>query len=178
VIATFEDYAIVRELVVDLVSEGVEASVPVTVREAVEMVAGSTEPLSIVALAQLLKLDKSSASRRWQAARARGYLKNLENAKGKPAQIVLGDPLPAELELLPSVDRVREHCATAPSREEQAEAPYGDLVDQHNGRPLIGDEMYPSLLAQAVRHGHLTDDEAVQQYAVHKLAAAAGGQAE
>ena len=33
VIATIEDYAVVRELVVDIVSEGVEATVPATVRE-------------------------------------------------------------------------------------------------------------------------------------------------
>ena len=38
-IATLEDYAVVRELVVDIVSEGVEATVPATVRELVEAVA-------------------------------------------------------------------------------------------------------------------------------------------
>ena len=40
VIATIEDYAVVHELVVDIVSEGVEATVPATVRELVEAVAG------------------------------------------------------------------------------------------------------------------------------------------
>ena len=45
-IAELEDYATVRELVVDVVSEGVEATVPTTVRELVEIVAGADEPLS------------------------------------------------------------------------------------------------------------------------------------
>jgi hypothetical protein len=103
VIATFEDYTTVRELVVDIVSEGVEATVPATVRELVEAVAASEEPLSIAQLAQLFNLDKSATSRRWQNARARGYLRNLEERRGKPAQIVVGDPLPHEIEILPSL---------------------------------------------------------------------------
>jgi hypothetical protein len=38
IVATIEDYAVVRELVADLVSEGIEATVPATVRETVEAV--------------------------------------------------------------------------------------------------------------------------------------------
>jgi hypothetical protein len=113
VIATLEDYAIVRELVLDVVSEGVEATVPATVREVVEAVAGAKEPLSVAALAQLLGLDKSATSRRWKTARDRGYLKNLEDKRGKPARIVLGDPLPDEVEILPSVERLEECCSVA-----------------------------------------------------------------
>ena len=41
VVATFEDYAVVRELVVDIVAEGVEATVPATVRKLVGAVAAS-----------------------------------------------------------------------------------------------------------------------------------------
>jgi hypothetical protein len=53
-----------------------------------------------------LKLDKSSISRRVAAALDGGFLKNLEDRKGRPARLVLGDPLPADLELLPSADRL------------------------------------------------------------------------
>jgi hypothetical protein len=113
VVATIEDYAVVYRLVVDIVSEGVEATVPATVRELVEAVAGSKEPLSIAQLASLLGLDKSATSRRWQNARARGYLKNLEEKRGKPARIVLGEPLPDEVEILPSVERLQERCSVA-----------------------------------------------------------------
>ena len=55
---------------------------PATVRELVEAVAGSEEPLSIAQLANLLRLDKSATSRRWKNARGRGYVKNLEERRG------------------------------------------------------------------------------------------------
>jgi predicted transcriptional regulator len=97
VVAKLEDYAIVRELIVDVVSEEVEATVPETVRELVEVVAAAQEPLSIAALAKLLGLDKSATSRRWQSGRARGYVKNLEEKRGKPARIVVADPLPEDV---------------------------------------------------------------------------------
>jgi hypothetical protein len=41
VVATLEDYEMVRELVVDVVSDGVEASVPTTVREVVQAIAAA-----------------------------------------------------------------------------------------------------------------------------------------
>jgi Protein of unknown function (DUF3631) len=34
--------------------------------------------------------------------------------------------------------------------------------------PLLGDEMYPLLLADAVKNGHVTESEAKERYAVHK----------
>ena len=113
VIATIEDYAVVYELIVDIISEGVEATVPATVRETVEAVAASEEPPSISQLATLLGLDKSATSRRWKNARARGYLKNVEEKRGKPARIVLGDPLPDEIEILPSPERLEERWTSA-----------------------------------------------------------------
>jgi hypothetical protein len=145
VIATFEDYTTVRELVVDIVAEGVEATVPATVRELVEAVAASEEPLSIGQLAHLLNLDKSATSRRWQIARARGYLRNLEERKGKPARIVLGDPLPHEIEILPSLEPLKERCTLA-SRTEGGATP-----------PLPGDDAFRNFLNWKHANGHLTD---------------------
>ena len=113
VIANLEDYAVVYDLVIDIISEGVEATVPATVREVVEAVAASEEPLSISQLATLLGLDKSATSRRWKNARARGHVKNLEEKRGKPARIVLGDPLPDEVEILPSPAHLEECCSVA-----------------------------------------------------------------
>jgi hypothetical protein len=63
-------------------------------------------PVTIVKLAGELKLDKSSAWRRVRAAMDRGYVKNLEERKGRPAQLVLGDPLPDDQEVLPAVERL------------------------------------------------------------------------
>jgi hypothetical protein len=116
VIATIDDYAAVREIVADLVAEGIEATVPETVREtvhAVETLAAEGEGVSVARLAETLKLDKSATSRRWQAARARGYLNNLEKQRGRPAQIVVSDPLPEDVDVLPTPDRLGECCHVA-----------------------------------------------------------------
>jgi hypothetical protein len=156
VIATFTDYATVRELVVDIVSEGVEATVPATVRELVKAVATSEEPLSIGQLAHLLNLDKSATSRRWQNARARGYLRNLEEKRGKPAQIVLGDPLPHEIEILPSLERLKERCTVA-----------GRSPGTGTPPPLPGDDGYRDFLNTTHANGHLTDRERHELRLIH-----------
>jgi hypothetical protein len=110
VIATLDDYRAVRALVANLVAEGVEVTVRSEVREIIEVASrllddGSAE-IRQTDLARALKLDKSSISRRVAAALDGGFLKNLEDRKGRPARLVLGDPLPADLEVLPSADRL------------------------------------------------------------------------
>jgi hypothetical protein len=116
IIATLEDYVRVRELVADLVSEGIEATVPATVRETVEALrqlhTEESEPITIATLAQRLELDKSSAWRRVRTAMDRGYLKNLEDKKGRPARLISGDTLPDDVEILPAPERL-QGCTVA-----------------------------------------------------------------
>jgi hypothetical protein len=113
IIATIEeDYAAVRELVADLVSEGIEVTVPETVRETVEAVkrlrqASSGEPVTVAELARELKLDRSAVSRRVRNAKDRAYLKDLEENLRKPSRLVLGDDLPDDLQILPKPEDVR-----------------------------------------------------------------------
>jgi hypothetical protein len=93
--------------VADLVADAAERTVPETVRETVETVESLTAgrgETTVQAVADRLKLDKSAALRRVQVAVQRGYLKNLEEKRGRPARLVLGDPLPAEVTILPTVD--------------------------------------------------------------------------
>jgi len=108
IVASLDDYAAVRELVYDLVADGVEATVPATMRATVEAVQklGVQEDsgVTVTAVARELHLDKSAAHRRVRTAVDRGYLKNLETRKGHPAQLRVGDPLPDEIEVLPSPD--------------------------------------------------------------------------
>jgi cobalamin-dependent methionine synthase I len=78
IVATLEDYAVVRELVSDLVSEGIEATVPKSVREAVHTVARlhaqeDSLPVGVVQVARELKLDRSAASRRVRSAKTRRH---------------------------------------------------------------------------------------------------------
>ena len=117
VIATIEDYAKVRDLVADLVADAAERSVPESVRETVEHVgtlALAGGETTVQALAQALRLDKSAASRRVRAALDRGHLKNLEEKRGRPSRLVLGDPLPEEQTILPEPDELeRLHGCSA-----------------------------------------------------------------
>jgi hypothetical protein len=110
VVATMDDYRAVRALVADLVAEGIDVTVKPEVRETVEaasrLLSDGNAEVRQADLARALKLDKSSISRRVAAALDVGFLKNLEDRKGRPARLVLGDPLPADLELLPSTDRL------------------------------------------------------------------------
>jgi len=116
IVACLDDYAAVRELVFDLVAEGVEATVPATVRETVAAVSrladASPDGVTIAAVGRELRLDKSSACRRVHTAIDRGHLKNLETGRGHQARLVLDEPLPKDVEVLPPVEKI-EGCRVA-----------------------------------------------------------------
>ncbi len=120
IVATLDDYAIVRDLVGDLVAEGVDAKASPTLRESVSAVAAlcadgvDGHGVSVSTVARQLRLDKSAASRRLRAALERGYLKNLEDRKGRPARYVVGEPLPDDLDILPLPDTFdADRCSVA-----------------------------------------------------------------
>jgi hypothetical protein len=111
IVATVDDYAVIRELVADLVSEGVDATVPATVRATVEtvrrlMADEGGDPVSLGPIAEELKLDKSAASRRVRTAISKGFVKNLEDRRGKPGRYVTGDPMPDDIVVLPTAEEV------------------------------------------------------------------------
>jgi hypothetical protein len=110
VVATPEDYGAVRLLIGPLVAEGIDATVKAEVREIVEaashLLAAGISEVHQTDLVRSLKLDKSSISRRVAAALDAGFLRNLEERKGRQARLVLGDPLPADVEVLPSPERL------------------------------------------------------------------------
>jgi hypothetical protein len=115
VVASVEDYARVRELVADLVAEGVEATVSPIVRQTVEAVKrlineGDEEHATNRAVADDLKIDKAATSRRVRVAVDRGYLKNLEDRKGRPARLVVGEPMPEDAQILPLPEEL-DRCA-------------------------------------------------------------------
>lgn len=60
---------------------------------------------------KVLGLDRSPVSRRVRAAIDHGYLSNSETRKGRPMRLVMGDPMPENLEILPSPARLL-HCCT------------------------------------------------------------------
>jgi hypothetical protein len=121
------DFAVVRELVADLVSEGVEATVSPTVRETVgaigQLQETNEEGVSVAVLSRLLQLDKGSASRRATLARDKGYVKNLEDRRGRPARYVLADALPNDLDILPTVEALIAKCCSVADEVEGILAP-------------------------------------------------------
>jgi DNA-binding transcriptional ArsR family regulator len=133
-VATLEDYAVVRKLVADLLSEGIEATVPETVRETVEAVRrlrehSNGEPVTVADVARELKLDRSAVSRRVRSAKDRGYLRDLEENQRKPSRLVLGDDLPDDLQILPKPEVVHagmQARASASARPVEAQEPPGN----------------------------------------------------
>jgi hypothetical protein len=124
----------IRVLVVDLVSEGIEATVPATVRETVEAVKrlredSKGEPVSVRDIAKELKLDRSAVSRRVRNAKDRSYLRDLEENQRKPSRLVPGDDLPDDLQILPKPEEVRagvKERASGSARLEGAQEPHGN----------------------------------------------------
>jgi hypothetical protein len=119
IIATLEDYGAVYVLIVDLVSEGVGASVSETVRETVEAVhdlgAGGALTFSLDQIGKKLGLDdRTTIWRHVKGAVRLGYLRNLEERRGMPAKITLGEPLPEEVEVLPRPEHLAgDRCSVA-----------------------------------------------------------------
>jgi hypothetical protein len=109
IVATYDDYAVVRELLAGIVSEAVERTVKPAVRELVAMVgklAGPGGPVTQLDLVRELKLDKGTVSRRTRAALEAGYLMNQEERKGRPHRLVTGANLPDDLQILPTVEQL------------------------------------------------------------------------
>jgi hypothetical protein len=133
IVATIEeDYIAVRELVVDLVGEGVETTVPATVRETVEAVkrlreGSKGDPVTVAELARKLELDRSTVSRRARSAKDRGYLRDPEDNPRKPSRLILGDDLPDDVQILPSPQDVRagvKERAPGSARPDGAQEPH------------------------------------------------------
>lgn len=101
VIATLDDYTAVRNLVADLVAEGAGVSVSQTIRETVAAVQETGPRCTLKAVADILGLDDSAASRRVHAAISRGYVVNNESRRGHALQLELGQPLPEQVDVLP-----------------------------------------------------------------------------
>jgi hypothetical protein len=138
IIATIEDYEVVRDLIAELIAEGVEATVPDTVRETVEavkkIVATGAADVSVARIAEKLRLDKASTSRRVRAALDRGFLKNLETKRGLPSRLVPGDALPEEQSILPTAEEVLHRCS---ANREDTDPPL-PLPQQHHRRTRKG----------------------------------------
>ncbi len=108
VVASIDDYSVIRGLVQDLMSEAVEQTVSPTVRETVHAVhklmdeSGSGHA-TIRQVAEALRLDRSAATRRVNAAIRAGWLVNEgeQDGKTRAKRLIIGAQLPEDVPLLP-----------------------------------------------------------------------------
>jgi Domain of unknown function (DUF3854) len=118
IIATEADYLAIRELVADLIAEGVGATVPDSVRQTVdtvsELLGAHPSGVTVHDIEHKLGIERSSATRRLSTARERGHLVNVEDKRGKPARYILGVELPGTEAMLP--ERVCSDLCTTPCR--------------------------------------------------------------
>ena len=128
IIATMEDYKAVWDLVAPIVSRGVQMTVPATVRETVQAVEKLQQQTrkrsvrhlgkglggaSLMDVANILHLNRSSVSRRVNACLDEGYLVNREHKRGQPFRLVLGDPMPDDSDVLPTPESLAGSCSVA-----------------------------------------------------------------
>jgi len=110
IIATLDDYTVVRELVNGTLGDGLGSIVKLETREviaAVKTLTDSGKPhVAVIEIATHLSIHKSSALRRVRVALERGYLVNNELHEGRRAQLVLGDPLPEDKDVLPEPSKL------------------------------------------------------------------------
>jgi hypothetical protein len=114
VVATVEDYEAIHELVADLISQGVGASVPATIREVVEAVQqlGRGEVgHSKKAIADKIGKHPTTVGDHVDRAVSAGYLHNLETRPSRPALLLLGDPMPEEQQVLPKPETLAAYLA-------------------------------------------------------------------
>jgi hypothetical protein len=72
-----------------------------TVQAVVRLAPNHRDGVRQTALADDVKLDRGTVSRRVRKALDGGYLRNLEDKRGKPHRLLPGDPLPDEQVILP-----------------------------------------------------------------------------
>jgi hypothetical protein len=134
IVATLEDYARVRELVADIIAEGVQATVKPTIRETVAAVEkiliekdaeDDDEWATNKVLSEELNIDRAAAWRRAREALNLGYLENLEDRKGRPFRLVLGESMPEDEQILPTPEELRglSHGCAVDRDPEGVEAP-------------------------------------------------------
>ena len=130
IIATIEDYTVVRDLVAEQMADEVGATLSKATKETVEAVRAlggiGTAGVSNRQVAEYLEIDPASASRRLKVAAEKGYLQNLQTKRGVAAKWVLDDEVSEEQELLPAPEAL-DPCTDAPLQEEEDDPPSGPV---------------------------------------------------
>jgi predicted XRE-type DNA-binding protein len=110
IVAQIADYEAVYGLVADIISEAAEASIPHSVRRTVEAVKKLIEhhPNGVQQkhIAEALGVGKPTASKFVRSTIDKGYLLNHSDGSSGAYQIVLGEPLPDDVNVLPHPSQI------------------------------------------------------------------------
>lgn len=136
-----EDYKPVRELVAEVIAEGVEAGVSQAMRETVEAVTAlieeGAEHVSPAALTRRLGIGRSAAYDRIRRALMRGYLVDEATKEERRKKLVVGTPLPGDQDFLPSPeDLVRSSTGHPPAHVSPSTMRVSDGESGIPGRPV------------------------------------------
>jgi hypothetical protein len=122
VIAEIADYKAVAELMGGIVSEASGTKTGKTVqqtidavREATKLMLGDDQGATSDQVGKILRLDQSTAWRRLEVARKKGYVRNVEIRKFQPGRYRLTDHEIEIIDLLPSVKDLEERERVYPS---------------------------------------------------------------
>lgn len=139
IVATMEDYRMVRERLLDVftaaATDGITSSVRETV-EAVRVLCDGQQPVMVKEVGDYLKLPKNTMLYRIRAARAGGYIVNQETRKGQPAKLVPGDPLPEERPALPEPSQLSVSAPEHPETSRTVEPPPVDRSYGESGEAV------------------------------------------
>lgn len=141
------DYGPVRELVSDLIAEGVEAGVSQTSRETVNAVSDlqedGVEHVSPKALQERLGVGKSATYDRIRRALMAGYLVNLAKKDERGMRLTMGSPLPGADDFLPTPAEIVRYMSDRATG-------LGNPVVERVPEPLSGSAARPGDSADAV----------------------------
>jgi hypothetical protein len=164
VVATLDDYQTVRDLIGEIVSEGIGATVSDDIRATVAAVkaalGANPEVVAVkrVHVQDALSLDDRATNRRLGQAVDAGYVENRNPGRGKTALYALGNPIPDDVDVLPTVDEIRDYLDNRATSPRDIPPPL----------PLPGDEGYLDHLYAAFEDGHVTEDEWHALSGVHR----------
>jgi hypothetical protein len=166
IVATIDDYDAVRDLVLGVISEGLNATVSAAIRETVEAIAEITAGddglrASNAQLEKRLKIDRSAVYRRVAKAITQGYVINDEDRPRKPTRLRLAESLPEDEVILPERACVAGLCTCALHSGEGHTPPTSDAI-----RPAADDpvddpvaKLFKDAGAVRRRDTRLTDTE-------------------
>lgn len=155
--ATLDDYEAVRDLIAEILAEGIGATVSAEVRETVAAVQSALEASpgeSVVKRAQVqteLGLDDRATNRRLSQATEAGHVENTNPGRGKVGLYKVGSPIPDGVDVLPSAGELRLDLGNLDNLV-SAEGHTSPLS-------LLGDEGFLERMYHALEAGLITEDE-------------------